>query len=787
MGRAGRRPARPVLKGGHVPPRWLVAAAALPVLLGALAGVPAATAAPVTPVSAASAAPFTGHGSIGEAYELGARPGTELTLVDAAGRSVGRGRADRLGSLIVRSVAPGPGYRFTTTEGGRRLATAPFRVLGVDSTPPASFYAAQHLHAGLNYLTMRDGIELAATVRLPPGKTLADGPFPTVIEYSGYATAAPGSLIDSLLGHPSGPSDLLPDTATIVGSVITPLLGFATVSLQMRGTGCSGGAFDLFGLPSDYDGYDAVQIVGSQPWVLHHKVGLVGISYSGISQLFVAGTRPPDLAAIAPLSTTDDLYSTGFPGGIFNDGFAKSWIEQRVSDARPAPGGGQPWATAEIKAGDRRCLANQALHLQAQNVNAILDSTNNRVPSIYDQRSPSAWATHIDVPVFMVGALEDEQTGPQWPAIIKSLDHDPDVFVTMLNGTHIDSLGPATITRWMEFLDIFVAGEVPRTSATLDELAPAFYQEATGAPSEPLPAVRFTDAPSVAVARADFIEQDPRVRVLFDNGGGSLGPGALQPEWEEDFTAWPPPSAVATTFALGAHGTLTQGAGSRAAGRASTVSFRPDPAARPATDLASSANAWAADPPYHWTPVTGSSGIGFVTPPLAHDEVVVGPGSLNLYLKSTAADTDLQATVSEVLPDGREMYVTSGFLRADYRALAPGSTALDPVHAYLRPVPLPRGRFVEVRIPIDPIGHAFRAGSRIRVVISAPGGDRPAWAFATPATGGRVLDTASLGGTAGSTLVLAVVPGVVVPDAAPACGALRGEPCRTYVPAGNGG
>ena len=28
-------------------------------------------------------------------------------------------------------------------------------------------------------------------MRLPPGKTLADGPFPTVIEYSGYAVAGP--------------------------------------------------------------------------------------------------------------------------------------------------------------------------------------------------------------------------------------------------------------------------------------------------------------------------------------------------------------------------------------------------------------------------------------------------------------------------------------------------------------------------------------------------------------------------------------------------------------------
>ena len=32
----------------------------------------------------------------------------------------------------------------------------------------------------------------------------------------------------------------------------------------MRGTGCSGGAFDLFGYPSDYDAYDAIEIVAHQ-------------------------------------------------------------------------------------------------------------------------------------------------------------------------------------------------------------------------------------------------------------------------------------------------------------------------------------------------------------------------------------------------------------------------------------------------------------------------------------------------------------------------------------------
>ena len=316
-------------------------------------------------VMARGRAPFSGHGSIGQAYIVGAPPGTKVTLLNAHGRVVGKGTIDYLGALIIRNVTPGPGYTFRTV-GRPRLTTAPFRVLSVNDTPPPSFYSSQHLQVGLNYITMRDGVKLAATVRLPPGKTLADGPFPTVIEESGYAIAAPHSLIDALFGIDGETlSDpLLPDTATAVGSVIAPLLGFATVSLQMRGTGCSGGAFDLFGLPTTYDGYDAVQIVASQPWVAHHKVGMVGISFSGISQMFVAGTRPPGLAAIAPMSLTDDLYSTGFPGGLFNTGFAASWLEQRIQDAEPAPQGGQEWAKVEIADGDQTCLANQALHAE---------------------------------------------------------------------------------------------------------------------------------------------------------------------------------------------------------------------------------------------------------------------------------------------------------------------------------------------------------------------------------------------------------------------------------------
>ena len=329
------------------------------------------------------------------------------------------------------------------------------------------------------------------------------------------------------------------------------------------------------------------------------------------------------------------------------------------------------------------------------------------------------------------------------------------------------------MSRWLEFLYIYVAGRVPTSNPFLTLLAPVVYAEATGgAKAMTPPPLRFTDA-SVSVAKADFVAQDPRVRVLFDNGGGTLGPGALQPTFEADYRSWPPAETV-TRYYLGSGGTLAPAKGATA-----RATFRPDPSVRPATDLPSG-NVWVAQPPYDWTVVPAANGVAFETPAFSSATTIVGPASLDLWLRSTAPDTYLQVTVTEVRPgETQEEYVTSGFLRAGYHTLSASSTALQPAPEYLKAErDLPAGRATLVRIPIDPIAHAFRAGTRLRIVISAPGGDRPSWAFALPATHGSVTDTVSMGGATASSLVVNVVHGVDPTTALPACGALRGEPCR---------
>jgi predicted acyl esterase len=280
--------------------------------------------------------------------------------------------------------------------------------------------------------------------------------------------------------------------------------------------------------------------------------------------------------------------------------------------------------------------------------------------------------------------------------------------------------------------------------------------------------------------------------VLFDNGAGPgpLGtgrPGDPYPGFQAGFRSFPVPGTQARSWYLGTRGSMS--AARPARGAADRFSW--NPRARRATDLAKPSQAesgpggvWTASPDYRWTYNPAGTAASYLTPPLSANVIAIGAGAVHVWVKASAPSIDLQATISEVRPDGSETFVQSGWLRADERALAPAeSTLLEPVPTYeAKDVrPLPAGRYTEVTIPLYYEGHAYRRGSRIRLTISAPGGDQPIWAFKTspshPATvwigHSRAMP---------SRLILPIVPGVRVPTGLPPCPGLRGEPCRRYQP-----
>jgi predicted acyl esterase len=729
-----------------------------------------------TGTSAAEA--FDAHGSAKQVYVTGLAPSARMALLNPRGRKVATKSPDAQGGLLFRNVKPGSGYRVRL--GRRGTKSGPLTVFSARAAPPSTdIYNQQIPSSGYGYLTTRDGTKLAIDVHppqdvstaLPVGLPLPQvpaGPTPTLIEYSGYGYA-----------DPAGPQSGI--------SVIANLMGFTVVDVNMRGTGCSGGAFDFFEPLQSLDGYDVVETIAHQPWVLNNKVGMMGISYGGISQLFTAQLEPPSLAAISPLSVIDATQTTLYPGGILNTGFALAWAKERIHDAKPAsPNGGQEWAYKKIQAGDTTCKDNQALHGQAVNLLKKVRANNHYRPKVADPLAPITFVHKIKVPTFMACQFTDEQTGGHCQDLAEHFAGTPRQWFTFTNGTHVDSLDPETFNRWYDFLELYVARQAPITnSAPIRAAAPVIYQSAMGINGVTLPPDPIQEQPTYSGALVAFEELAP-VRILFDNGAGGSSPGEPYPGFEQSFPSFPIPGTSARSWYMAPGGALA----AKPPARARTDSFTWNVHARPLTDFTGDTaggdgGLWTATPPYKWTQSPAGSALSYLTSPLADNTTVVGAGSVQVWVRSSKPNVDLQATISEVRPDGKETFVQGGWLRGNERKLdGQKSTPLESVLS-LRASdvsPLPRRRFVKVTIPLYYEGHVYRAGSRIRVTIAAPNGDQPIWSFGQTQPKRTATVALAYSKRRPSRLFLPVVAGVNVPTGLPPCPGLRGEPCRDYQP-----
>jgi putative CocE/NonD family hydrolase len=259
------------------------------------------------------------------------------------------------------------------------------------------------------------------------------------------------------------------------------------------------------------------------------------------------------------------------------------------------------------------------------------------------------------------------------------------------------------------------------------------------------------------------------------------------PGFEQSFPRFPLPGTMARSWYLGAGGALTDGKPTAAG----ADQFTWNKGARPANNFSgpgdgSPGGLWRATPAYNWTQNPAGTAVSYLTAPLKSNTAIIGAGGVQLWVKASTPDVDLQVTLTEVRPDGKETFVQGGWLRASERKLDPvKSTTLEPVPTFRQvdAAPLPRRKFVPVTIPLYYEGHVYRAGSRIRIIVSAPNGDQPVWAFANtvPASGHAVVQIAH-SPKMPSRLILPLVPGVSVPKGLPPCPGLRGEPCRTYTP-----
>ncbi|MEO8290089.1 MAG: CocE/NonD family hydrolase [Gaiellaceae bacterium] len=139
------------------------------------------------------------------------------------------------------------------------------------------------------WLTLSDGCRLAARIWLP--EDAESHPVPAILEFLPYRKTDGTAIRDAkrqpyVAGH-----------------------GYATVRVDMRGTGDSGGLIlDEYTEQEQLDAVEVLAWLAAQPWC-NGALGMWGISWGGFNALQVAARRPPGLGAILTLCSTDDRYA----------------------------------------------------------------------------------------------------------------------------------------------------------------------------------------------------------------------------------------------------------------------------------------------------------------------------------------------------------------------------------------------------------------------------------------------------------------------------------------------
>lgn len=601
-----------------------------------------------------------------------------------------------------------------------------------------------------------DAADLHYKVILPDPATYGPGPYPTVIDYSGYKPAL--QIYDGL--------------ATRFRAA-----GYAVVGLNIRGSSCSSGRFDYFEPRQSVDGVEAIAWLAKRPWS-NGRFAMVGKSYPGITQLFVAGARAiagdgprtqqwidgvlrDHLAAIVPGHVFADLYrDVPYPGGIQNVTFAGGWSASRVYEGFVVG----PEAVASGQA-DQRCLANQAQHAANPPYNPFVQAVqpqNNFDSAFFRARSPFWFAEQIRTPMFLIEAWQDEQVGSRATHLLERVRPDLPWKFLATNGDHGEYYGDRVFPHILRFLSYYLKQTVPPGEA---RTVPVDQQgDAKG---------DWPDATRPETFREALARYAAEDRVIIN---WETGPNRV-PAWTQTYPTWPVPGLSVDRLYAGADGSLSP-ARPATPGR---VDYRYAPGVgsqeRGGYKLQQV-------PPASWDdrPPAGTF-ASFTTAPLNRDKVLLGSASVDLVLSSTAPDTDLEVTLSEVRPDGKETFVQQGWLRASHRAEDPAlSTELRPFQTHQAGSVTPLVPTVPslMRVEIFPFGHVFRAGSKLRVTVAAPHVKPDLWGFTLlplPA-----VNSIHTGGTLASSVALPLVTGdSALVRALPPCGGisvLRNQPCR---------
>ncbi|MGH2754648.1 MAG: CocE/NonD family hydrolase [Actinomycetota bacterium] len=510
--------------------------------------------------------------------------------------------------------------------------------------------------------------------------------------------------------------------------------GYAVIGVNIRGTGCSEGVFEAQNAGVwGRDGYEVVEWIARQPWSDGH-VGMFGGSFPGLSQLVVAGFRPPHLDAIAPLHVATDFYrDVAYPGGIFNEVFMGAW------GGAVQPESSVSGAAQQTSKGDTECPATFAGSFpDGYSGSMAVEGSQHHFIDRFWARTPDAFIDTVAVPTLGCHSWQDEQVGGRAAQIY--LDRLPAATTWFIgvNGDHGQCLDPRLRELELDFFDHYLKGE------------------------------------------DNEWQREPHGILLHEDGKLIYGGETPTPgDWMNHLPRWPYRPRPVTLF-LREEGRLSL--------RAPTSEEAPDTYVYPAPS-GSKEGAYGFEPHAAWKAQSAPGGsVSYTTPALVEDAEFFGPGSIDMWVATTAGDTDLQVTLTEVRPDGQELFVNRGWLRLSHRRLDRArSSRLRPVQTHLEKdaEPVVPNEPTYARVELFPFNHVFRKGSSIRLSIEAPTGLTGLMGFsfsAEPSMVSVLHDAAHP-----ARISLGWIAGAAAPSPHPACDSLAGQPCRvnvTPVPSG---
>ena len=508
----------------------------------------------------------------------------------------------------------------------------------------------------------RDGVTLYSDIYRPR----ADGTFPVILMRTPY---------DKSVSWAVGPAYQI---ATH---------GYVVVVQDVRGRYTSEGEWYPFRHESN-DGYDAVEWAAALP-SSNGKVGMIGGSYVGATQMLSAIAHPPHLAGICPVVTASNYHD----GWTYQSGALEQWFDQN-------------WAT--------QLATNTMWRLIAKNTNALLgapvlplthypafnyvslpagaEATAELAPYYLD------WLAHPDYDAYWKQwSIEEHFSDIQVPALHIGGWYDIFLAGTLRNYMGIKAHGGTDEARKGQRLLVQIGGHAGFGHRIGDV---EFGDDALKFPSTEV-VLAWYDYLFKGVQN-EFATVPVRIFVMGEN----------KYHQESD---WPPPEAKLTRYFLHSGGSANSLRGDGGLSltppkKETPDKFTYDPANPVPTiggSLCCDAEHYEPGPRDQRASENRDDVLVYSTKPLAEDMEVTGPVTLELWARSSAVDTDFTAKLVDVSPVGFAMNLTDGILRMRYRDSQEKPGLMNPDQVY------------KISVDLWATSNVFKKGHIIRLEVSS--------------------------------------------------------------------